>query len=180
MIRAFLGVEMPEAVRASLAVQQFLLPLPRREPVENLHLTLVFLGEIPELTLVAAHEGFAAIRMQAFDLTLSGLGLFGGDRPRAAWAGVAPSEPLVRLQAKAVRAADRAGCATDHRRFVPHVTLGRFRPPPAPEAMSLERAIAEGAGFRAGPFRVAETVLFRSHSGAKGHWYEPLARYPLA
>ena len=101
MIRAFLGIDLPPAVRGALQVQQFLLPLPRKVEPENLHLTLVFLGDCPEAALEAAHEGFETLRAPAFSLSLQGLGLFGKDKPRVAWAGVAPSPDLLHLQAKA-------------------------------------------------------------------------------
>lgn len=130
MIRAFLGLDLPGEIRSALAVQQFFLPLPRRVEPELMHLTLVFLGEVAEPALEAAHEAFAALKIAPFPLSLQGLGLFGGTRPKVAWAGVAPSDPLMRLQAKAEQAARGAGLAPEHRRFAPHVTLGRFPPPP--------------------------------------------------
>ena len=61
MIRAFLALALPETVRSALTVQQFLLPLPRKEPVENLHLTLLFLGEQPERKLEEVHEAIGAL-----------------------------------------------------------------------------------------------------------------------
>lgn len=179
MIRAFLGLDLPPGVHSALAVQQFLLPLPRQAKAAQMHLTLVYLGEQPDAVLQATHEAFAALRPAPFDLALRGLGLFGGDRPRAAWAGVAPSAALDHLQAKAAQAARRAGADIPHRRFVPHVTLGRFPPPAAPEAMRLERAIAEGAGFAAGPWRVADMVLWQSTATAAGPRHDELARYPF-
>jgi 2'-5' RNA ligase len=179
MIRAFLALDLPETVRAALAVQQFLLPLPRRVDPAAFHLTLVFLGEVAPQALEAAHEAFEGLRIAPFALTLEGLGLFGGDRPRTAWAGVQPCEALMRLQAGADRAARRAGPAPKARRFVPHVTLGRFPPPPLAQAMALERAVAEGAAFRAGPFPVAEMVLYESRLLPQGPRYQPLARYPF-
>ena len=48
MIRAFLGLDLPEEVRSALAVEQFLLPLPRKVDPGQMHLTLVFLGEVPD------------------------------------------------------------------------------------------------------------------------------------
>lgn len=180
MIRAFLGIDPPPPVRGALQVQQFLLPLPRKVEAENLHLTLVFLGDCPEPALEAAHEGFEALREHRFYLSLNGLGLFGKDKPRVAWAGLAPSPELLHLQAKVETIARRANCPIEARKFVPHVTLGRFQPPPPADAMRLERAVAMGQGFRSDPWEVTELTLWRSHQTGKGSHYEVLARYPLA
>jgi RNA 2',3'-cyclic 3'-phosphodiesterase len=180
MIRAFLGIELPQTVRGALQVQQFLLPLPRKVEAEKLHMTLVFLGDCPELALDAAHESFEALRETGFVLTLQGLGLFGKDKPHCAWAGVAPSPDLMRLQTKVETIARRAGCPIDTRKFVPHVSLGRFPTPPPVEAARLERAIAMGAGFRTEAWQVTELVLWQSHLMRKGAHYEVLVRYPLA
>ncbi|MGL4239194.1 RNA 2',3'-cyclic phosphodiesterase [Tabrizicola sp.] len=180
MIRAFIGIDLPQAVRGALQVQQFLMPLPRKVEPEKLHLTLVFLGDCPELALDAAHEGFEALRETGFALALQGLGLFGKDKPHSAWAGVAPSPELMHLQTKVETIARRAGCPIDTRKFVPHVTLGHFPPPPLPETAQLERAVAMGAGFRTEPWPVTELTLWRSHLASKGSHYEVLTRYPLA
>ncbi len=180
MIRAFLGIALPPAIRGAAQVQQFLLPMPRKVDPENLHLTLIFLGDCPELALEAAHEGFEALREPRFALSLQGLGLFGKDRPRAAWAGVTPSPNLMHLQTKVETIARRAGCPIDARKFVPHVTLGQFQPPAPPDAMRLERAIAMGQGFRTDPWEVADLTLWRSHLTGKAPHHEVLARYPLA
>lgn len=179
MIRAFLAIELDDALRSALAVQQFLLPLPRKEPLENLHLTLVFLGEQPERKLEEVHEAIGTLKLPALSFDLAGLGLFGGEKVRAVWAGVAPNPALMRLQEKLETTVRRAGVVTEHRRFVPHVTLGRFRPPGIEERMRIERAVASGSDFRAGSLPVREIVLFESIRGAAGSRYEALARYPL-
>jgi 2'-5' RNA ligase len=180
MIRAFLGIEIPPAVRGALTVQQFLLPLPRKVEPETFHLTLVFLGDCPEDALQSAHEGFEALRQSGFALQLQGLGLFGKDKPHTAWAGLVPSPPLMHLQTKVETIARRAGCPLDSRRYTPHVTLGRFPPPAFAEAARLERAVAMGAAFRSDPWQVDDLVLWQSHRTGKGPHYEVLARYPLA
>jgi RNA 2',3'-cyclic 3'-phosphodiesterase len=176
MIRAFLGIDLPAEVRTALTVCQFLLPLPRRVAPETMHLTLVFLGEIPDATLEAAHDAFCGLKDHGFSLTLQGLGLFGGDRPRAAWAGVLPSAPLTRLQARAEQAARAAGCPVESRRFHPHVTLGRF---PAAANFALERAVAT-TPFAAGPFEVRTLTLWESRLSPRGPAYRVLADYPLS
>ncbi|MFM7333148.1 MAG: RNA 2',3'-cyclic phosphodiesterase [Tabrizicola sp.] len=180
MIRAFLGIDLPQPVRGALQVQQFLLPMPRKVEPENLHLTLVFLGEVPDPVLEAAHDGFDALREPRFTLQLQGLGLFGKAKPHAAWAGVAPSAQLTRLQAKVETIARRAGCPIDSRKFTPHVTLGRFPTPEPADLARLERAVALGTSFRTDPWEVTELTLWRSHLTSRGPQYEVLVRYPLA
>jgi RNA 2',3'-cyclic 3'-phosphodiesterase len=180
MIRAFLGIELPQSIRGALQVQQFLLPLPRKVEPEKLHMTLVFLGDCPEPALDAAHDGFEALRETGFPLMLQGLGLFGKEKPHCAWAGVAPSPQLMHLQTKVETIARRAGCPIDSRKFMPHVSLGRFSAPPPSETARLERAIAMGAGFRTEPWQVTELVLWQSHLMRKGAHYRVLTRYPLA
>lgn len=179
MIRTFMALEVPPALRARLTVLQFFLPLSRRVEPRDFHLTLTFVGEQPDPVLVALDEGLQALRQSPFEITLQGVGLFGGARPHAAWAGIAPSEPLMRLQAKVDRIARQAGVRIESRHFVPHVTLGRFRPPPPEDALRLERAVVQEARFTEGPWPVEEVALFRSHPGGEGAQYEVLARYPL-
>lgn len=179
MIRAFLALPVPADIRARLTVLQFLLPLPRRVEPAGFHLTLTFVGEVPDRVLEALDDGLQALRQTPFAVEVRGAGLFGGARPTAAWAGIAPSEPLSRLQAKCDRAARLAGAPVEARRFHPHVTLGRF-PPPAPEdALKLEQAIVAEQGFRAGPWTVDRVVLYRSHLTRAGSVYEEMADYRL-
>ncbi len=179
MRRVFLALPLPEGVMSSLRVQQFLLPLPKAVEPENFHLTLVFLGEVQDWVLEAAHERFLDVRVAPFDLGLQGMGMFGGAKPRAVWAGVAPSEPLARLQGKLAHAARAAGIAVEGRKFQPHVTLGMFHPPAPEEAMRIERAVAQGAGFAAGPWEVDHFCLYESHLSPKGARYDELFRYDL-
>lgn len=180
MPRVFVALTLPPEIRSSLTVVQFLLPLSRRVEPETFHLTLAFLDTMPDDLLRDVHDALEGIRSPAFALTLRGAGLFGGDRPRAAWAGVAACPALDRLQAKVEHAARRAGARPEARRFVPHVTLGRFPPPGPEDAMRLERAVAGQAGFAAGPFDVVDFVLMESHLSPKGARYDALARYPLS
>ncbi|MBD3765806.1 MAG: RNA 2',3'-cyclic phosphodiesterase [Rhodobacterales bacterium] len=179
MMRAFVALDLPDALRSALAMEQFLLPLPHKVPVGNLHLTLCFLGEVPPRQLEVAHEALADIRLPGFDLALRGLGLFGGDRPHSLHAQVVPNGALDRLARAVDRAARSAGLAPQARRFVPHVTLGRFRPLDPVQAGPLERAVIDRAGFAAGPVPIRDFVLYESRALGAGRRYDELARYPL-
>jgi len=179
MKRVFLALDLPEATRAALAVQQFLLPLPRKVEPEALHLTLVFLGEVSAEVLEAVHEAWEDLRFPALSLQIQGFGLFGGTRPRLCYAGLAPAPALMAQQSKVETAARRAGAAPEARRFIPHITLGRFAPPPPAATFRLERAVALGAGFSLPAFEAREMVLYESRLAGKAPRYTVLARYPL-
>lgn len=178
MIRAFLALPLPEDIRDAIEDQQYLLPLPRSADPDQFHLTLVFLGDCTDAMLEAAHDGFQTLRAPDLTLTLHGFGLFGGARPRAAYVGLRPSDPLTHLQARAHRRAVEAGCDLHRQRFVPHVTLGHFPPPPPEDLARLERAIAL-MQFTSRPFKVTEMHLFQSILSPKGARHDLLAVYPL-
>lgn len=179
MIRAFAAIALPDEVRARLELLQHMLPGGGKVAVGNMHLTLVFLGEQPDAVLEAAHEGFAAIRAAPFALSLAGVDTFGGAAPRLVHVPVAPSDALAALQARVARAAQLAGAAPEHRRYLPHVTLARTRPR-GPDLMRLEQAVAGLANFHAGPFEVRDFRLYRSDLGGGPARYTELARYPFA
>ncbi|MBL4916328.1 RNA 2',3'-cyclic phosphodiesterase [Tabrizicola sp. DMG-N-6] len=177
--RVFFGLDLPVHLRNRLAVEALALRLPRRVAPEDLHLTLVFLGEVPPDRLQALHEAAEALSMPGFALRIEGLGLFGRSAPNALWAGLAPEPALEALQAKLETALRRAGATPEKRRFVPHITLGRFPPQPPEEAARLERAVVAGSGTGSDLFEVRDFILFRSHLGGDPPHYEELARYPL-
>jgi 2'-5' RNA ligase len=152
-------------------------------PPESLHLTLVFLGQVPGPQLDEVHHALERVRAPGFVLTLRGVGSFGEPVPRLVHAGVAPSPPLEHLQRKVETAVRRVGVEIERRRFLPHVTLCRLdprRPGTEADRARLWSAMAGNADFTAGPFAVEEFALFSSHPGASGPHYEELARYPLS
>lgn len=178
MTRCFVALPLPDEVRSRLTVAQFLLPLPRKVDPAGFHISLAFLGEVDDRVLDEVDLALSALRLPGFALDLRGFGMFGGTRPRSFHAVVQGDAGLARVQARVVRACVMAGAAPEERRFVPHVTLGRFAPGLA-DALRLERAVAEGAAFQAGPWRADRFVLYRSDLHRDGARYSELASYPL-
>ncbi|MFN8722981.1 MAG: RNA 2',3'-cyclic phosphodiesterase [Rhodospirillales bacterium] len=178
MIRAFVALDLPPAVKATLADLQAGVAGARWTDPADLHLTLRFVGEVPEDRLEEVHLALDEIRAPAFDLTLEGVGQFGqGARSRLLWAGVAASPALAHLQAKVESAVVRAGEPAETRRFTPHVTLARLDRQAHPDR--LRRFVEGNALLRAGPMPVDRFVLFESRPGSGRPRYLPLQDYPL-
>ena len=178
MIRAFAALALPEAVRFDLTILQQGLPVPRLVAPESLHLTLVFLGDLPVRLLEDVDTAFRQIRAPGFALALAGLGLFGGPRPRVVYLGARANPALRHLQAKVETAARGAGVELPARRYLPHVTLARL-PERFPDRVRLEQAVALRGAYAAPRFTVEDFCLFRSRLASTGAAYEELARYPL-
>ena len=124
MIRLFAAIPIPGEIGEGLARRQQGVAGARWSPLENLHITLRFVGAVSENKADDLDAELSVIGGAAFDLTLQGVGVFAeGPEPRALWAGVADSASLRRLAARCETAARRAGLKADTRAWRPHVTL---------------------------------------------------------
>jgi 2'-5' RNA ligase len=177
MIRLFVAIELPEDLRERLALMQAGLPGARWVDPDNLHVTLRFIGEVPENRMAEIDELLAEIAAKPFDLSLAGVGSFArGREPTSLWVGLDRSEPLAALQSRIHKALTREGFPSDEKRYTPHVTLARLHH--APER-DLALFIAEHNLFRAEPFRAEQFTLFSSQLTSAGSIYTVEADYPL-
>lgn len=177
-LRSFLAIDLPEGLRLQLGAVQQQLPMGRLVRGENLHLTLVFLGDVEVELLQELDEALSGVTIDPFELTLRGLGVFGGAKPRSVYAAVAECPSLKDLQARLERVARQVGIQVERRRFMPHVTLARMRPGQVDDQL-LARRLSE-MPFEAPAFVVDAFGLYRSTLHPEGPVYEEMARYPLA
>ncbi len=176
-MRLFVGLALPEDLRARLAGLKGGLRGARWVAVENLHLSLRFIGDVTGGIERDIDQALLAIKSPVFDIALSGLGCFDHrGKVRSVWAGVEESGHVTRLQGKVERALIDIGLEPDHRKYKPHVTLARLKNRKAGNAGEF---METHGGFRAGPFNVDRLTLFLSHLGSGGASYEVLADYPL-
>lgn len=178
MIRLFAAIPLPEPIRERLTMLQSGLQGARWVKPENIHLTLRFIGDVPEDMADEIGAALSGIEAPGFSLALDGVGSFKwGDRPNAVWAGVEKSEPLMHLQARVESTLVRAGLTAATRKFMPHATLARLKhaKPPRVEAWTVENA-----AFHSEPFTVDRFTLFSSFLSSSGAIYTPEAEYPLA
>ena len=128
-------------------------------PEENLHLTLAFIGEVPDAEPVL--EALSAVSFTSFALAPEGLGCFGD----LWWAGMRRSPPLAALASRVRRALAEGGIPFDRKRFSPHITLIR-----------KARGDMPGIGIDGPVMTVEAFSLMRSDRGRKGMIYTELGR----
>ena len=92
---------------------------------ENLHLTLVFLGELSEEKTDIIKTAMNQIKGEPFLLSLSGFGRFKRNSGDIHWAGVDKSEALIMIQKQLIGELEKAGFSPENKEYAPHLTLGR-------------------------------------------------------
>jgi 2'-5' RNA ligase len=186
MVRAFVAVEISDAVRQRLADEQARLGKSRARvswvAPEKIHLTLAFLGDVlPEQaqTIGPALDGVGA-QTAPLSYTVAGLGYFGSNRsPRVVWAGITKGADRLGVLQQRVGAALRAlGFALESRPFRPHLTLGRVRS--SREAAELAALIDSASDAPCGVVPVDRVLLMRSELRPQGAVYSVLHVSPLA
>ena len=173
-MRAFVGVELPEALSEALEGVQAALP-GRHVALDNLHLTLAFLGEVDEGKVWALAEGLAELRLAAPELRVTGLDVFGGRRPNLCFASVEKTPALEAAREAVQRVCRSAGIDLRRERFRPHVTLSRFGRELGPHE---EERLAAELGVVHLPAAWAEGfALYRSDLRPEGAVYTPVAEF---
>jgi 2'-5' RNA ligase len=96
----------------------------RRVPLDNLHITLAFLGAVPAERVTAIRSLASRPYGSSFELTLDHLQTFRRSGVVSLVASKAPSD-LLALAATLRRALREMGCQVEDRPFIPHLTLAR-------------------------------------------------------
>ena len=92
---------------------------------QNIHLTLIFLGESDERQFAAAKSALDSTKFAPFDIEIYTTGRFARDGGDIWWAGVRECAPLTDLYKDLFDKLTGAGFRVDARRYKPHITLSR-------------------------------------------------------
>src|SRR6266436_185964 len=120
---------------------------------ENMHLTLLFLGEVDQRDLVPICRAveIAAQERPAFPLAIAGAGAFPNlRRPRILWVGVGQGvQEVCGLHDAIETPLLELGCyRREERKYTPHVTLGRVKSDRGTD--ELAAALARKTGWQGG------------------------------
>lgn len=182
-MRVFLAVELPEDVHQTLL--RGLGALKRDQPparwvrAEGLHVTLKFLGELPEAAVTELQGAMPSVltSLAPVEIRLGGGGFFPHERrPRVAWVG--GQAPGLDLWAASLEdAAERLGVAREQRPFALHLTLARLERPWG--AHAVEHFLVQVGKWQLTPFVAREITLYESRLLPGGAAYTALGRFAV-
>jgi 2'-5' RNA ligase len=184
-VRAFIAIELPEGIKQGLMTAQEQLKdggagATWTKP-EGIHLTLKFLGEVPEAkipqimsALTEAVRGRGRIRIE-----VASAGAFPNARnPRVLWIGVSGDiDALAALQTSVEEAMSGLGFDPEVRKFSPHLTLARIkylRP-----GDKWQKVIEGARGVNLGGFEADAVSLMKSELKTSGAVYTEMGRVEL-
>ncbi|MBI3243344.1 MAG: RNA 2',3'-cyclic phosphodiesterase [Chloroflexi bacterium] len=185
-LRAFIAIEFSPTLRGRL--KNVIASLSQATPpdavswvkADNIHLTLKFLGNIPQTRIASISAALkeAVAPFDPFSFSVSGIGCFPNfKRPRVLWAGIDPAgaKTLIELQARIENQVSPLGYPPEDRAFSPHVTLGRVRREARPEAAAKAgEAVRAQWQVELGTQRVNAVTLMKSELRPGGPVYTQL------
>jgi 2'-5' RNA ligase len=180
MIRAFLALDLPENLKPGLALYQQELKKSgadvRWVAVNNIHLTLKFFGNVPDVDVEALARAAqeVAAPQAPFQLKVTAAGAFPTiNAPRVVWLGLEGDlVALARFYRQLEKAFEPLGYPPENRPFHPHLTLGRVKSPQG--RAGLSKALKELPAPNWPAFQVKEITLYRSILSPQGSIYTPL------
>ncbi|MBN2000878.1 RNA 2',3'-cyclic phosphodiesterase [candidate division KSB1 bacterium] len=178
-IRTFICIEVPQPVLDQCgSLQKKLKPLGRGvrwARTDGIHLTLKFLGNVPEakLSSVANATSDAVREIPRFSYKLKDCGAFPNfSRPRVYWIGVhEPTDTLLKLQKKLENTLEEIGFEMENRKFSPHITLGRVK---TADGLREISAVLQREPFETGWIEAREVTVMKSDLMPSGSVYTPL------
>ncbi len=177
MPRLFIALDLPSEVK------QQLLQLPRAysgarwQSLEQLHLTLVFIGDVDKSQVPELLEALKQVHAEPLHLSLKGVGYFGSARyPRVLFAEVEKNPALNKLQKQVFNALAGLGLDLEKRKYHPHVTLARLERTPYE---SVGQFLETEALFKTDSFHLEQFHLYSSRQTRTGSEYRIESSFPL-
>ena len=188
-MRIFVAIPLTEDIRTRLMMEverakSVLSAGVRWVPYENIHLTLIFLGEQPvsKIPALKAVIHRAALSQRPFDLSIREIGSFPDlRRPRVFWIGVEETTGRLNSLQRALEEGFSAlGIQPEGRPFHPHLTIARVKREVTKREQEQMRALPAAMGrVDLGSLHAHEIVLYRSELRPQGAVYNRIQSFPL-
>lgn len=177
MIRLFIAISIPPSIKAEIAGLGRAIPGARQVPVEQMHLTLKFIGEVEGSRLLDIQGALTEVSLGKFSLGLRGVGTFPTrGTPRILWAGVQPTDKLTVLRQAIEKKLAEIDIPREKQKYSPHLTLARLNAPPIHR---LQQVLAGNAFLQTAEFTVSAFDLYKSQLTQNGAIHTLITTYPL-
>ena len=127
-MRAFVAIELPKEIRERLYA--FSAGIPgriTRVPEENLHITILFLGEIGDGPAARAIEEVDKIDAATFTAEASGVSYFGGSNMQSIFARIEDRGRISSIHRLLREGLSGITRSEDRKQYVPHATIARAK-----------------------------------------------------
>ncbi|HIE31226.1 MAG TPA: RNA 2',3'-cyclic phosphodiesterase [Methanosarcinales archaeon] len=177
MIRTFIAVDLPEAFVDTVAdVQQEFrgINIKLVDP-KQVHITMKFLGDVPEKSIPDIGDALSGIECESFAAKVHGVGAF--PKPsyaRVVYVGASPEDAFNRLYTEVERVLKPLGFKREKRAFTPHATLARVKNISKDQRIKLADIISRQSAIEVGTMTVDILKLKKSTLAPKGAIYETL------
>ncbi len=169
-----IGIKIPREVADKLATERDSWNLQshkRQTPAQDMHMTLLFIGEDVHSEIEEIQKLLACVKQQVLRLEINGIKTFGNPTtPRIIYASLETSQELNELQHQVHKSLETLQLRADPKRFVPHITLASKWAGEEPGELHFSIASI--------PFEVTEFSLFRI-APKEIPRYRKIANYPL-
>lgn len=185
-MRTFIAVELPTEIQRKMAETIEILKSAQAGvkwvEEKNLHLTLKFLGDVPEQKIgsLASVVDQAVKDVGPFPATIEGTGAFPDERkPRVVWIGTGEgSQEFIKLANSLEENLVPQGFGkAEEREFTPHITIGRVKVRKGFPALTQKLKEAKGSKF--GRVQVDHLTIMKSTLTPKGPIYEAIKKINL-
>jgi 2'-5' RNA ligase len=187
-----LDADIRERIRNFMDGVRSLAPDVRWVSAESLHVTLKFIGEIPDAKVLQIKEALGSIQSEPFQLRFGGAGFFPSAKAaRVFWIGIEAGSGLVELATMVDESLTAIGIPKENRSFNPHLTLARagggsgapgWRKGDRPNRQfaKLQEFLDKHPTADFGTMSAREFFLYCSQLSNKGARYTKIARFDLA
>jgi 2'-5' RNA ligase len=147
-----------------------------------MHLTLQFLGEVPQNQIPAIQEAIStsANGFSAIPLHIASVGSFPSfTKPQVLWLGISADKTLKKLATQLQTALQPLGFKPE-KELMPHLTLGRLNRTENEDQQKMVSAVlARWQSIEIGQDWMREVILYKSDLTQSGPIYTSLFRFPL-
>jgi RNA 2',3'-cyclic 3'-phosphodiesterase len=176
LIRLFTALDVPGSLKNQIE------QLPRKglnsarfSHIDDLHITLRFMGEVEEEKLLAIQEILEGVRIKEFTVVVKGLALFEKKKQAVLYAPVESARAVTHLSAEVTERLQKIGFIFTEQFYKPHVTIARLK-----NTHGLQDYIMQHSKKIFAEWKDQRFILYRSSEpDGKGQRYTKLREYAL-